>query len=626
MIRDAHTADPIGFKELVMNQYAFWNYRKTLVAAAAAAFGLTLAPSATALEFEHNDVSLIVDSELTIGAAWRVAKRDQDNIGISNGGNAYSTNNDDGNLAFDKGDLIGSAIKITSDATLRRGNYGLFVRASYVYDDTLYNQDYFNEANYGQPGKEAPASEYDEKTDAVRDRIGNDADLLDAYVFGSNDIAGHTLTYKIGRQIINWGESGLVLNGLNSLVSADANALRVPGFEINEALKPAAMVFAGIDLVENVSIEGFYQLEWRRTDPDVAGGPLSTNDFVGVGGTRANISFGIPGENDIGSTVPRIADNTPSDSGQYGGALRIYFPQLNGIDFALYASNYHSRLPLISGHSGTEPLRPFGSDYFIEYPEDIRMYGMSFNSTLPWGLALQGEYSYKDGQPLQIDDVEILLTGLGVPSQINPVLGGASGNQYIKGWRRHDVSQADIALTRVFGPSRWLANDQTILVAEFGYDYVHDLPPTSELRYEAPGTYTPGYDETDGPSRAGFFANRGKVNPNEPDGRDDLPANTAKYATSMSWGYKLLARLSYNNAIGSIGLTPLIRFDHDVSGYTPTPLGNFVEGRKTLSTSIGWTYHAAWSGDIGYVMYFGGGEQNLLSDRDYVEAHIGYAF
>lgn len=604
---------------------------KTAVALAAAAFGCSLSPAALALEFSPgNGLDLHVDTKLTVGGAWRVASRDSRYIGISNGGEAYSTNGDDGNLAFDKGDMVASVAKITSDATLTYGNYGIFVRGSYLYDDTLKNKTYFNKANFQPtqtiPPKEAPESEYYQRTDDVRDRLGNDADLLDAYFYGNNQVFGRTLTYKIGRQILNWGESTLVQNGLNSLVSADANQLHVPGYEIDEVVKPVGMVFASYDVIDNVSVEGFYQFEWRRSNPDAAGSFWSTNDFVGVGGTRANLSFGIPAENDLGSTVPRESDREPSDGGQYGGALRFYIPQLNGIDLAFYAAKYNSRLPLISGVTANEPLRPFGGSYYIEYPEDIKMYGVSFNSTLPLGLALQGEYSYKVGQPLQIDDVEILLTGLGIPSQLNPVLGGASGNQPLRGYRRFDVSQLDFSLSRVFGPTRWLANDQTILVAEFGYDYIHGLPSTSDLRFDAPGTFLPGYDESDGPSRAGFLINRGKFNPLEADGRDDLPANDNSYATSASYGYKVLARLSYNNAIGAVGLNPTIRFDHDLHGYTPTPIGNFVEGRKQISVSVGWTYHAAWSGDVGYVTYFGGGQQNLLADRDFVQASLSYSF
>lgn len=598
------------------------HFRRTAFALAVSS--LALPQVASALDFHNGGVALQVDTRVSVGASMRVSARDAANIGISNGGEAYSTNGDDGNLAFDKGDFTASAAKITSDATLTYGTYGVFVRGSYVYDPTLNDKRYFNRANYGQPGKEAPAAEYDQRTDEVRDQLGNDGSLLDAYFYGSNTLGSRTLTYKIGRQILNWGESTLVQNGLNSIIAANANKLRVPGFEIDEALKPAGMVFASIDLVDSLSVEGFYQFEWRRTDPDAAGGALSTNDFVGFGGNRANLSFGIPAENDIGSTTPRGADNRPSDGGQYGGALRYYLSQLNGVDLAVYAAKYHSRLPLVSGISGNEPLRPFGGSYFIEYPEDIRIYGFSFNSTLPLGLALQGEYSLKKGQPIQIDDVELLLTGLGIPSQLNDSLGGASGNQYIKGYRRFDVSQIDLSVSRVFGPAQWLRNDQTIVVAEVGYNRVHSLPPSSQLRFDAPATYQPGFDASDGAARAGFLVNRGIFNG---DGsREDLPANAASYATANSWGYKILARLSYNNAIGAVALNPTIRFDHDVHGYTPTPIGNFVEDRKQVSVSVGWTYHAAWSGDVGYTQFFGGGVQNLLSDRDFVTASLSYSF
>jgi hypothetical protein len=614
-------------KDRHMNRTHSTGLRKSAIALAAAALGCSFAPVAQAFDYSSDGLDLRVDSKLTVGAAWRVSARDKKDIGISNGGESYSTNNDDGDLAFDKGDLVESPIKLTSDATLTYGNYGLFVRGSYVYDPTLEQKKYFNPDNYGQPGKEAPASEYQKKTNEVRDELGHDGTLLDAYFYGSNRIFDRTLSYKIGRQILNWGESTLVQNGLNSLVSADANKLRVPGYDINEVVKPVGMVTASYDLVENVSLESFYQFEWRRTDPDAAGSFFSTNDFIGAGGDRANISFAIPGENDIGSTVPRVGDHKGSNSGQFGAALHFFIPQLNGIDMAVYAAKYNSRLPVVSGHSATVPLAPFGGDYFLEYPDDIKMFGASFNASLPWGLALQGEYSLKLGQPLQIDDVEILLTGLGIPSQLNPTLGGASGNQYLKGYRRKDVSQADVALTRVFGPANWLQNDQTILLAEFAYDYVHDFPSSNELRFDAPGTYLPGYDAaTDGPVRAGFLVNRGKFDAADPDGRDDLPANTASYATSASYGYKLVARLTYNNAIGAVALNPTIRFDHDLHGYTPQPIGNFVQGRKMINVAVGWTYHSAWSGDIGYVNYFGGGEQNLLADRDYVEASAAYSF
>ncbi len=40
------------------------------------------------------------------------------------------------------------------------------------------------------------------------------------------------------------------------------------------------------------------------------------------------------------------------------------------------------------------------ANYFLEYPEDIKLYGVSFNTQLSGiGMALQGEYSYRDDVP-----------------------------------------------------------------------------------------------------------------------------------------------------------------------------------------------------------------------------------
>ena len=82
--------------------------------------------------------------------------------------------------------------------------------------------------------------------------------------------------------------------------------------------------------------------------------------------------------------------------------------------------NYHSRIPLFSGIKGTatsaSPAARWSptfcgtpalaalchtgtATYFAEYPEDIKLYGLSFNTAGPAGVALQGEYSYRSNQP-----------------------------------------------------------------------------------------------------------------------------------------------------------------------------------------------------------------------------------
>jgi hypothetical protein len=160
--------------------------------------------------------------------------------------------------------------------------------------------------------------------------------------------------------------------------------------------------------------------------------------------------------------------------------------------------NYHSRLPLLSGYAVTNS-NPNSGRIIVEYPEDIRMYGVSFNTTLgETGIALQGELSYRDNMPLQFDDVELLFSAL---TPLNPLipapgnrfisqLGDVGPGEYVRGWERHEVSQLQFTLTKAFGPGNWLGAQQIATVAEFGATNVWDLPTPDVLRYQGDGTDT----------------------------------------------------------------------------------------------------------------------------------------
>lgn len=609
----------------------------------ALATGLLASAPAPAVDFDMAGANVTLTNKVSIGAAMRLEDREAELVGIANGGEAFSTNGDDGNLAWDQYDIVSAATKWTADLSVSKGDFGLFVRGSALANPVLMNADFFDPADYNPstPTREFGQNHRVAKENEVRDHVGSDFDLLDAYVFGRFDVFDRALNIRIGRQVLNWGESQFVQHGLNALIAADVNQLRVPGFEIEEIQTPVGMAVIGLDLIENVGIEGFYQYEWQGSVIDAAGTFLSTNDFAGVGGTDANLGFGRAHENQaassnldpttwcfgppdllgpgtgspcipFGSTVPRAPNRKPDHGGQYGGKLSLYVPALNDMDLALYAANFHSRLPLISGTSRTGPITSADTaNYFVEYPEDIKLYGVSFNTTAPWlfDIALQGEYSYKADQPLQVDDVEILLAGLGAAGQISPLAGATLGNQYLRGWRRHDVSQADLGFTKIFGPM--FGYDQFTFLGEIAGVHVHDLPPADVLAYDAPGTYTlnPG---------------TAALNPSTAFGLPITPYSA--YATATSWGYKAAGRLSYNNVFGVLTVEPTLLFQHDVNGITPTPIVNFVEGRRQLNAILSTTYLQAWSFDLGYAMYFGGGAQNLTSDRDYLDFAIKYSF
>lgn len=602
-----------------------------------AAFG------AQAYSVEHDGFTLELNNTVSVGAAVRAQDRDSKLIGIANGGSAYSTNKDDGDLAYDRGDIVSSVAKITSDLTFSKGGYGIFARASGFFNPTLNSKDdFFTNARGYSPycdpspacGKEANTAERDQKNEAVQQQVGRKIDLLDAYVYGNTSLFDRTFSFKIGRQVLNWGESTFVLNGINSMVAFNANRARVSGFELSEAIIPAPLAWASMGLTEQTSIEAFYQLGWQKTIIDASGTFFSTNDFAGIGGTRANLGFGEFQENTPTTSVKRASDRRPGNSGQYGVAYHAFLPWLHESDVGLYAMNYHSRLPVYSGISTASPVTPAGSpdpyaaataSYFAEFPKNVHLYGASFNTTLPWGLALQGEYSFKDGQPIQVDTVELLLAGLGAPSQIAGMQPGVTtGNKYLRGYRRKDISQVDFGLTRIFAPSKLLGYDQVIGVFEIAGMHVHGMESNDVLRYDGPATDTPG-NAAIASSVSASYSQLASALSGTPVSLT-IPQNTNPYATSNSWGYNVLARFQYDNVFNLFTLNPTIRFVHDVKGYSPKPVVNFVEGRKQLSLSLGFRFRNEITTEIGYTNYFGGGRNNLLADRDFYDASIKYSF
>src|SRR6185436_17656746 len=50
--------------------------------------------------------------------------------------------------------------------------------------------------------------------------------------------------------------------------------------------------------------------------------------------------------------------------------------------------------------------------FLLEYPEDIQMYGFSFNTTMG-DLSLQGEIAYRPDMPLQVDTQDLTFHALG---------------------------------------------------------------------------------------------------------------------------------------------------------------------------------------------------------------------
>lgn len=610
--------------------------RKIPALMSAATVGLVAAaPGASAFNYSYGDLNMSLDTRLKEAVAVRIETRDPLLIALNKGGKAYSSNADDGDLNFGTGAITEAASTITSSLKLTYSYFGIFTRANYTYDPRLQSKDFFNETYFG-PGHQFGPEVAQAANRGIHDHIGSDGTVADLYAYTNFDIWGRSVNIRVGRQVVNWGETTIVLNGLNSINALDANKARIPASTFEDVFIPSNMVFSSVNLFEDMSVEGWYQLKWEKTLPDATGSYFSTNDYVSnIGGIAGNLDFGraVTGEYALagtpcydpntkltsncvpyGGSEPRGVDGTARNGGQFGGALRFQLPWLNDTSLAFYAANYHSRLPVYSSISAaTGNVDSLTARVFAEYPENIRMYGTSFNTSLPLGWSLQGEYSYRPNVPVELDDVEQSLADLGAPSQLDELPGQTLGNQYIRGWRRKPVHLFDLGTTKILAPNPDWGYDDLTLLGEVAVIHVSDLEDPSKLLYEGPGTFLPGT------AQSAYIA--GLV---RPDGSPIL--QPGGFATGTSWGFKFAAIATYNNVVGHLNLKPALRFDDDVRGVTPQPLGNFVRGSRLMSPIMGFQYGEGFTADIGYNYYFGGGQNNLVRDRDYLWFALKYDF
>ena len=450
------------------------------------------------------------------------------------------------------------------------------------------------------------------------------------------------------------------------------------------------MVFAQLGLTQNVSVSAYYQYEWERSWLPVAGSYFATNDFAGEGGQANNIQLGFTGNPDIDldyllSSLNGLGDalragGNPAaigqaylayptkvairgysdaahvdadDQGQYGLRLTWFAEALNETEMSFYHINYHSQRPLISGETSNFTSAAIAEDLayiashninrdnitelqaFTEakfyYPEDIKLYGFSFNTNIGT-TALAGEFAYRQDEPLQIDDVELLY--MGMPEQLanaglRPDLAGISqlNNDFPDGINRSvgpgetaqgyllsDTWQAQFTVSHVFGPA--LGTDNLILLGEAGYVNIVDFPDPSVVRLNAPGTgRTPSLEPTEtGNPRTGLHT-----------GLSNGP-ETNPFATDDAWGYRLLAVADHNNVFSGVNLRTRMTFSHDVKGTTPDPLFLFTEDTKSANISFTFDYLSKLSATASYSAFWGGiGTTNQLADRDFVSFNIKYA-
>jgi hypothetical protein len=601
----------------------------------------TLAAPAFGVTFNIGEIEGQFDSSLSVGASWSVRGADPDLIGSNNGGKGLSQTTDDSRQNFKRGETFSKIFKGIHDLELKYGDTGVFVRGKYWYDFELKDESRLFKDISDSNRKEGAQS--------------SGAQILDAFVYHNYDIAGQPGSVRLGKQVVSWGESTFIRNSINEINPVDVSAFRRPGAEIKEGLIPVNMFYISQSLTENLSAEAFYQIEWDQTVTDNCGTFFAQPDIIADGctdnlrvlasrstvlaaagaGTVAALEARGVNINEEGSLVRRAADRDARDSGQFGTALRYFSPELD-TEFGAYFMNYHSRTPVFSaagpaqsvytvagGFGSLAPVVVAGnSSYFLEYPEDIQLYGFSFSTTLPTGTAMSGELSYRPNAPVLLNTTDILFAG------VNP-LGGLFGNaslidgqpgQEVNGYKRKEITQFQTTFTHFF--DQVMGASRLTLVGEVGIVHVGGLESSDKARYGRDPIYGPGPLPATGALNTCSTLNASTLGTASRENQTKYCEDDG-FVTNTAWGYRARAIWDYPDVFAGVNLKPSVSWSHDVDGYGPN--GLFTEGAKAVSLGLDAEYQNTYTASLAYTDFFGG-KYNTAVDRDFVALSFGMNF
>lgn len=606
---------------------------------------------------------------------------------------ALSSNTDDGTLNYDQGDLVTSGLKYTTRLQFGTVDYGLELGALLFYDpvNTDFRQTHFNRIL--EPGPQPGVRTRSDRPREIEEQVGYDLELREANVYyfleSWND---QPIEIRLGRQVLTWGEAAVNVQGtLNFVNPPDANSLIRPGLELQDIYFPQHMLVVRGPVRDTLSFEAFYQLEWRPYGFPARGSffsffdggnePTPNEYVVGPFGKTPEDPFqlGVPAlplARQVTATsfsLLRAPNREPENLGQYGVALYWllddYFDEPVSLNF--YHANYHSRLPAVSafaadaactrregnargmdttnaveflvdcgfGNPGPDTFDALPLEtgrYFLDFAEDIRLWGLSFDAKA-FDLAVQGELVFRENQPVQVDLEDVLFSAfqpifprqdinLGVatladseraiPTYLVQYRGGAPGevapNSYVRGYERFKTLHATLGLTKITGARTPFGATEGVYLLEISANYIPDLPSLDELQLEGPGTHThfsPGIADT---------GDALKINPIS-NGRDG-------YVTDLAYGYRLAAFLRYTDVfLPGLALRPLLILAHDVDGVAPGLAENFLEGRKVIVGNVQAQY-GDWRADLIYSWFTGGGDAHVLRDRDALGVSVSYEF
>jgi len=565
----------------------------TAIAKATTAAALILAATqAQAFRFEAGEWDGYFDTVFSASAAMRV--ENSSHIGAAN---------PTGNAAIfrDAGDVYSTPVSLLTDFGMNKDGFGFLTRFSYTYDYTIMHKDCSNcERPNVWPNAPAgfnqgtPATEYIDGIDSSAQNLaGNKFTLYDAFVYGSWDVfGGHPLNVRVGKQVINWGESNIQGGGISQMMNPkDLSKATTPGTDVKETLIPQESVYLNFGFTDEISLEAYYTWNWRNSTFIGAGTYFSPFDFLGKG---YNPDLFVRG-------IEKAGEEEPESGGQYGINMHFIIPSWNYADLGIYYVRSHAFNPRLGLNEDyvvhPDAARP-GADtlagYQWIYAEDQDTFAISLNGEAMWDGSFAVEFNLKTDF---YDTRECRnlhgISGVGVPDLGGMTVGAAFSLGTDADFANNDaqgtIPGCDIEASDVY---TFLGNyTRSVGTDIFGADKMSTIFDVSMVWIDG----LSGGDLTD----------RDNTNTNVDTGRFDGVDALDRPITDFSWGYTAVLALEYNDVFANVNVSPTLIFVHNVEGYTPFNAGSMVENQRVIVAKVGFSYLTSTTVDLQYTTWLG---------------------
>lgn len=295
-------------------------------------------------------------------------------------------NGSEGDLDFRHG-LVSNEFDVLPVLDIKDGNFG-----AHFSGEAYLNTVFLGTNQNDQPSTINPYSiaKSDDFTSATRNVNGENARLLDAFVYGSHAFEANgdqSVSIKIGRQTLLWGQSlFLANNGIAAgmapvdIITANNN----PNAQTQQIIEPIGQVVLTYQPNPIVTLQGYYQFEWQHDFFQGVGSYFNTLDILDKGGQRIIAQ--------PGAYFYRTKDDSPVHNGEFGASLQL---ALGNYDWGFYGLRYDAKAPAIYLKPGASTPYANGiGTYNLVYPRDIWIEGTSLSTTVgPVNVA--GEVSFR---------------------------------------------------------------------------------------------------------------------------------------------------------------------------------------------------------------------------------------